>query len=150
MSMKRTALLALLLAVASVNAAFAYGPFHTPTWYADYTCSYTNPPYPSVNGLSTFVPSSTQYDASGNPIFRDIEYYDASYNGTTVVTENRKITFAKPVNTTVGSTILYTTWEFTINPSGPQCKRAVVSGWGAAIDFSNCTDGHTRHCDRLY
>ncbi len=149
MNMKRIALSALLLAVVSVNAAFANGPFHTPTWGADYSCSYTNPPYPSVNGLSTFVQTSMQVDTGGNPIYRAIEYYDASYNGTTRVTENRRVTFAKPVNTTYGTSILFTTWEFTI-ANGPQCKQTEVSGWGQTINFGNCTDGHTRHCERLY
>ena len=142
MNLKKTVLFALLLAVA--NAAFAAGPFHTPTWGADYTCDYTNPPYPSVDGLSTFVLGSTQNDAAGNPIHRAIEYYDASYGW-----ENRKVTFAKPVNTYWGSTPYVTTWEYTML-NGPQCKQTDVTGWGKFIYFSNCTDGHMRRCERLY
>ena len=140
---KKIALSALLLAVACVTAASAAN-FHTPTWNADYTCTYTNPPYPSVDGLSTWVLQSTQY-VNNDPIYRTIEYYDASYG-----TENRKATFAKPVNTYYGTTVLFTTWEFTINPYGPQCKKTDVYGWGKTIYFNNCTDGHTRRCERLY
>jgi hypothetical protein len=143
--MKKIALSALLLAVACAAAASA-ATFHTPTWNADYTCTYTNPPYPSVNGLSTWVQTSTQLDGAGNPIYRTIEYFDASYG-----TENRKATFAKPVNVYSSyGTLLYTTWEFTINPSGPQCKKTDVYGWGQTLYFNNCTDGHTRRCERLY
>jgi hypothetical protein len=137
--MKKVVLFALLLAVVATASAFA---FQEPTWGADYTCTYTNPPYPSVNGISTFVKTSTQYDAAGNPIYRGTEYYDASYG-----LENRKFTFAKPVSMYSG---LFTRWEFTINPSGPQCKQTDVYGWGQTIYFNNCTDGHTRQCERLY
>jgi hypothetical protein len=149
MNMKRIALLALLLAVASVNAASANGPFHTPVWGGYYICNYTNPPFPSVNGYSRWDLQSTQF-VNGDPIYRTIEYYDASYNnGNTIVTENRKATFAKPVNVYYGSTILYTTWEFTINPGGPQCKKTDIYGLGQTIYFNNCTDGHTRQCSRF-
>ncbi len=137
--MKRIVLFALLFAVTTVASAAA---FHTPSWGEDYTCTYTNPPYPSVNGISTFVKTSTQYDAAGNPIHRGIEYYDASYG-----TENRKFTFAKPVNMYYG---LFTRWEFTIGPSGPQCKKTDVYGWGQTIYFIDCGDGHSRTCERLY
>jgi hypothetical protein len=139
--MKKAVLFALMLAAAlSAHAA----TYHTPTWGADYTCTYTNPPYPSVDGISTFVLTSTQYDAQGRPIYRAIEYYDASYGP-----ENRKVTFAKPVNRYIGTTLLNTTWEFTIL-NGPQCKQTDIYGWGKTIYFNDCTDGHTRRCDRLY
>jgi len=138
--MKKAVLFALLFAV--VAGAASATSFHTPTWNADYTCTYTNPPYPSINGLSTFVNTSTQYDGAGNPIYRGIEYYDASYG-----LENRKFTFAKPVNMYSG---LFTRWEFTLNPYGPQCKQTDVYGGGQTIYFNNCTDGHTRRCERLY
>jgi hypothetical protein len=140
--MKKVVLFALLLA-ATVTVASA-ASFQAPTWGADYTCTYTNPPYPSVNGLSTFVLQSTQYDASSRPIYRTIEYYDASYGP-----ENRKVTFAKPVNTVYGGYILSTTWESTML-NGPQCKKTEIYGWGATIYFNDCTDGHTRRCERLY
>jgi hypothetical protein len=136
--MKRIALFALLLVAAAAAQAATY---NTPTWGADYSCSYTNPPYPSVNGLSTFVLTSTQQDDQMRPIHRSIEYYDASYG-----LENRKVTFAKPVNM-YGT--LFTRWEYTIL-NGPQCKNTDVYGWGSTIYFNNCTDGHTRQCQRLY
>lgn len=138
--MKKVVLFALLFAAVVVSAQAQ--SFNTPSWGEDYTCTYTNPPYPSVNGLSTFVKTSTQYDASGNPIYRGIEYFDTSYG-----TDNRKLTFAKPVHMYYG---LFTRWEFTINPGGPQCKNTDVHGWGHMIYFNNCTDGHTRQCERLY
>jgi hypothetical protein len=138
--MKNIVLSALLLAVVATGSASA---FQAPTWGADYTCSYTNPPYPSVNGISTFVLTQpVQYDSLSRPIYRGIEYYDASYG-----VENRKFTFAKPVDMNNG---LFTRWELTINPSGPQCKQTDVYGNGQVIYFLNCTDGHTRTCQRLY
>jgi hypothetical protein len=143
--MKRIALFALLLA-AVAGAASAQPPinYQTPTWGADYSCSYTNPPYPSVNGISTFVLTSTQYDDQMRPIHRSIEYYDASYG-----LENRKVTFAKPVNMSNMYGTPFTRWEYTIL-NGPQCKNTDVYGWGNTIYFRNCTDGHTRQCQRLY
>lgn len=143
MNWKGTALaVLLLLAVAPAASATS---FHTPSFGADYSCSYTNPPYPSIDGLSTFVLTSTQYDAAGNPIYRGIEYFDASFG-----TDNRKFTFAKPVNHPPTGTPVFTRWELTINPGGPQCKNTDVYGWGQSINFTNCTDGHTRYCYRLY
>ena len=147
MSLKRILSAAVLLLLAAVPSAFA-ATFHNPTFGADYVCQYVNPPYPRVDGLSTFVLQSTQWDADRNPIYRTIEYFDAKIGGTFFV-ENNKATFAKPVNTVIGAQILYTRWEFTLL-NGPQCKRTDVSNWGGTIVFDGCTDGHRRTCQRLY
>ena len=124
MNMKRIALFALLLVVAGAAHAFTF-PRTTPyyCYYYDQNGSYIG------EGSSTFA-------ISGSPsLQRGIEYY--SFNG---VSDNRRITFAKPVDLTGGGT----RWEFTINPSGPQCKNTDI--YSSYINFANCTDGHSRFC----
>ena len=141
MNMKRIVLSALLLAVVTTLAVSAI-TYHEPTAGADYRCDYVNPPAPSADpGLSTFS-ITRSIDPSGLPIWRGIEYFDATWGGT----DNRKVTFAKPVNH--GAT--FTRWEFTINPSGPQCTQTDVYNYGKWIYFQGCSDGHSRSCERLY
>jgi hypothetical protein len=144
--MKKLFVFALLFA-AVAGAAQAYVE---PTPNQDYYCDYVNPPAPSADPGLSFFTITRSLDPSGLPIWRGTEYFDATWGGT----DNRKVTFAKPANmyfpdlNKVG-----TRWEFTINPSGPQCKSTdiVNDGYGGQdIYFRNCTDGHTRVCHRLY
>jgi hypothetical protein len=130
-----------LLSVVPFASATAY---HTPIWGADYTCDYTNPPSPRIDGLSIFVLQSTQYDSLSRPIYRTIEYFDATYG-----IDNNKMTFAKPVNTVIGTYVVKTRWEATLL-NGPQCTQTDVYNWGGTIVFAGCSDGHTRTCERLY
>ena len=133
--MKRIALFALLLAAAAVSAQAAHvAPLQSTT----YKCWYTNPPLGSANpGFSSFsfIYMNTTEQKRG------IEYYDATWGP-----DNRKMTFAKPVDKTSFYVGPYTTWEFTFNPSGPQCKQTDVLFGGNRIDFLDCTDGHQRTC----
>lgn len=142
MSLKR--FLPAVLVLLSVPSIASAATYHTPTWGADYACSYVNPPYPRVDGLSTFVLQSTQLDPLQRPIHRTFEYFDASYG-----LENNKATFAKPVNKLFNMVIVYTRWEFTLL-NGPQCTKTDVYNWGETIVFDGCSDNHRRTCDRLY
>ena len=93
---------ALLLAPSMASAV----TYNTPTWGAVYDCNYTVAAYPRIDGISVFAHQSTQTDASGKPIHRTIEYFDATYG-----TENYKATWAKPVNKSTGQGVTYTNWE---------------------------------------
>lgn len=124
MNMKRIALFALLLVAAGAAHAFTF-PHTTP-----YYCYYYD-----QNGLYLGEGTSTFAISGSTTLQRGTEYYNLG--GTS---DHRKVTFAKPVDLTGGGT----RWEFTINPSGPQCKNTdVFSGY---ITFDNCTDGNTRVC----
>lgn len=143
--MKKSVLFALLV-VLTAGAGVAQ-TYHHPTANVDYSCDYTGTPPNSAAawGLSLFS-ISLSTDASGKPIWRGIEYYDATYGG-----DNRKVTFAKPSpKTWYPGWGWGTRWEFTINPYGPQCKYTDVINNGALIFFAGCTDGHSRTCQRLY
>lgn len=132
--MKKVVLFGLLFAAVAVSAQAAHVEPLPNTYYK---CWYVNPTMGESNpGFSRFT--WNYMDTTEQK--RGIEYYDV-----TGYTENRKVTFAKPAD---GGTIYNpnTTWEFTINPSGPQCKKAKVSYSGSQIDFSECTDGHSRFC----
>jgi len=41
-----------------------------------------------------------------------------------------------------------TRWQFTFNPSGPQCTVEIYDD-GDSLFFSNCSDGHSRNCGIL-
>lgn len=150
--MKKIALFALLLAVIAGTAGTAHAvTYYEPTPGADYTCDYTNPPPPTKDpGISTFD-ITRSLDPSGKPIWRGIEYFDALWGSMTYV-DNRKVTFAKPQSPPVWSPYYHlygTVWEFTINPYGPQCTKTTVYGDGKIIVFQQCSDGHTRTCEKL-
>jgi hypothetical protein len=140
--MKRIVLFALLFAAVAASAhSQAMAPKESPRYYR---CDYTNPTMGEVdNGVSRF---SFIYQNLPD-LKRGIEYFDATWGQ-----DNRKVTFAKPAdryrfNIHTGEYELWATdWEFTINPSGPQCTRARVTNWGDRISFSNCSDGHSRVC----
>lgn len=144
--MKKAVLFALLFAVAGVAQAY-YEPI--PNVY--YYCNYGVPLPPSTDpGFSLFSINRSIDPGGVLPWWRGIEYFDASVGGT-FYTDNRKVTFAKPVNMTFPALggRWGTRWEFTINPGGPQCKNTdiVYDSYGTQeIHFRNCTDGHTRVC----
>jgi hypothetical protein len=138
--MKKIVLFALLFAVAAV-AAQAQTLAPIPNRY--YYCGYANPTMHEKNfGFSTFAISGTSY-------IQGIEYFQAVLNGREYW-DNRKVTWAKPFDMWIinahGEEVLRgTRWEFTINPSGPQCTNTIVRPDGS-LYFGNCSDGHSRSC----
>jgi hypothetical protein len=134
--MKKLFLFALLFAAAALSAnAQAMAPIPNHSYY----CDYTNPSMGEIDGLSSFsfIYSNTATLKQG------IEYYQVTGR-----TENRKVTFAKPANHLYQGQVIWTDWEFTINPGGPQCN-ARVTDYGWEINFTNCTDGSSRYCYAL-
>lgn len=133
--MKKVVLFALLFA--AVVTASAQAAHVEPLQNTLYKCWYTNPPMQELNGgFSRFVwvyMNTTEQK-------RGIEYFDTTWG-----LDNRKVTFAKPVDGGPPYNPI-TTWEFTINPSGPQCKQTIVRFSGSRIDFNDCTDGSSRVC----
>jgi len=138
--MKKIVLFALLFAVAAV-AVQAQTLAPIPNRY--YYCGYTNPTMHEKNpGFSIFAISGTSY-------IQGIEYFQALLNGREYW-ENRKVTWAKPfdmwiINARGEEVLRGTRWEFTINPSGPQCTNTIVRPDGS-IYFGSCSDGHSRTC----
>jgi hypothetical protein len=132
--MKKVVLFALLFA-AVAGAAQAYV---NPKCGVAYHCSYTNYPDPIVNGGISIFDQCVWV----NPGFvRGTEEFQTPYGW-----DNRKFSFAKPVNGYDAYGLPMTTWEFTINPYGPQCKTTKVMFGGDRIEFKDCTDGHSRVC----
>jgi hypothetical protein len=136
--MKKILLFALLLAAASTLTARAqaWPPLQNHT----YTCNYTNPTFGEKNygtSVFSFVYLNLPGQKSG------IEYFDTIHG----YRDNRKVTFAKPADLyrPSDSVLWATDWEFTINPSGPQCNARVANG-GLTISFTNCSDGSARFC----
>jgi hypothetical protein len=141
----KKAVLLVLLAVFVAGAAHAY---HEPTPNVYYYCDYTGTPPSQAEdpGLSLFD-IARSFDPSGKPIWRGIEYFDATWAPN--AWDNRKVTFAKPVNMWFPGKGNGTRWEFTINPGGPQCiyTDVINNGFGGqTIYFAGCSDGHTRIC----
>lgn len=148
--LKKTVLSALLLAASAVAAASAQSdvdengvPFVPPYPNLSYTCNYTGNSGIAANpGTSSF---EIVEGVLGEFIkWSGYEKFDALWNGRPY-RDSRKVIFTKPVN---GHDFRgdYTQWEFTIGPSGPQCKGTKVYYGGGLIRFTNCTDGHTRTC----
>jgi len=137
--MKRIVLFALLFAVTAAAAQAHVEPI----WGAPYTCYYSNYTGNATNGgTSVWVDTGRFYPGDGTQLLiRCLESFDTSYGGDTY-----KCSWAKPVTSRDPYFRLFTTWEFTFGPSGPQCKKTVVRYEGAQISFSNCTDGHSRIC----
>ncbi len=133
--MKKVVLFALLLA--TVAAASAQAAHHEPKWGVPYLCFYDNY-YGNASdpGYSVWY---NQVPVNSN-LIRALEDLDTSYGGDTY-----KCSWAKP-NTPGLPAYNPTTWEFTFNPSGPQCKNTTVSPNRSVIIFQDCTDGHTRTC----
>lgn len=141
--MKKIVLSALLLALA--GTATAQAQTMRPRTDKTYLCDYANP---TMNEISPDGPS--RFSLSGDLLLRGIETF-AAHHGV----DQRKVTFAKPrdvVRTEPdGSLVIVgTRWEFTINPSGPQCTFAFVREGGDRIDFASCSDGHSRVCTTYF
>ena len=139
-----TALL-LCLALAGVSGAQEMSPLPAPNVY---TCDYNFPVDNAENGgLSFFV-----FNVPGpSTLLRGIEYFEAVLPNGDEILDNRKVAFEfvrdvvqhKPD----GPEIIATIWNFSKKPSGWSC-RARVTGYGAEINVTNCTDGHARRCRR--
>jgi hypothetical protein len=135
--MKRIALFSLLLA--AVAATSAHAAHVAPLQNRVYECWYTHPTMGETNPSAStfkFIYMNTSESKRG------IEDFTATWGQ-----DNRKFTFAKPVDGYHPYfQIPMTTWEFTINPSGPQCRKTEVVFGGYRIDFKDCSDGHSRVC----
>jgi hypothetical protein len=135
--MKKMVLFTLLFAaVAGAAQAAHVQPLRNVT----YKCVYTNPTIEANPGFSQF--DWIYMDSS--ELKQGIEYFDATWGP-----DNRKMTFAKPVD---GNSFLYgpfTKWESTIK-YGPQCQNTSVLFGGHRIDFSQCSDGSSRTCTTYY
>jgi len=151
--MKKVLLSALLLAVVATSAHAAE---IWPRTDRAYFCNYTNPTMHEVtpDGLSRFVLSQI-WLADGSYLLRGVENFLINYGGSQRV-DQRKVTFAKPYTRYLPDPLtgqpvpVWTRWEFTINPGGPQCTSATVFGGGNSISFQNCSDGHSRTCQIVY
>jgi opacity protein-like surface antigen len=139
--MKKVVLFALLLATVAAAAASAQS-HNEPRWSSTYRCDYQNySGNASDPGYSTWH-NPVYYNPGGTPLIRAQETFTTSYG-----TDTYNCSWAKPSTPGWGFS---TTWEFTFNPSGPQCKKTVVSPGAYKIVFNECTDGHTRTCTLLY
>jgi len=141
--MKKLVLFALLFAVATTSAHAAVGPKPG----RNYQCYYWNYSGVAVNG------GKSTFDVSGTTLVRGIEYFDAYLPRFGNYRENYKVTFMNPVpireRDESGTWILVgTRWQFTFNPSGPQCTAEIYDG-GDSLFFFNCSDGHSRNCGIL-
>jgi len=124
------------------TAALAAQAYVTPLPYR-YRCDYNF----SIQGATD--PGYSYFTVSGDPtLLRGTEDYTVTGGW-----DHRKIAFAKPVDHRVPNPepppvyiIDGTTYEFTINPYGPQCKNTLVTNGGYTIYFDDCTDGHRRTC----
>jgi opacity protein-like surface antigen len=136
--MKKMILFALLFATVAASAQAAHVQ---PLRNVLYQCRYTNPSGEASPGFSRF--DWIYMDSS--ELKQGIEYFDTTNWGQ----DNRKMTFAKPVD---GNSFLYgpyTTWESTIK-YGRQCTNTAVLFGGHRIDFSQCSDGSSRTCTTYY
>src|SRR6185369_1096325 len=116
--MKKVVLFALLAVAAAASAHAQYLPPAPSTYF---NCTYTNTHLHVVSGsdggFSRFDISAVRPD-----YYQGTEVFLATYG-----VDQRKVTFAKPVNSyDLYGNLVRTQWEFTINPSGPQCKNTVV------------------------
>lgn len=151
--MRRVLLLA-LAGLALAQAAAADHGHMAPIDGATYRCTY-NP----VLGNSK-NPGESVFDInpaiSTTELLRGIEYYQALWPNGTVFIDNRKFTFAKPVDRyrqrpqDPEPVHFATDWELTINPGGPQCTFTRVLDEGLTIRFRSCSDGHSRDCSLLH
>lgn len=151
--MKKVVLFALLAAAAAVSASAETfngtgGPFYGPNRGALYTCDYNNYSGSAKDGGRSWWELTTYIAADGRPMLRGIEHFEAIDRYGNTFWEGYKATWAAPVTNSHSYGI--TTWEYTFNPYGPQCKNARVEFFGYFLIFSQCGDGHTRTCTRLY
>jgi len=136
--MKSLVLAAALAFAASASAhAVHVRPIQGATYYCDY---YNYHGLANDPGFSSFNVTLSQL---GGDLLRGIETFTVSYG---TGTDQQKFSLAKPFDFYVGPGFFGTRWEFTVNPSGPQCKNTEVVAQGAVIYFNDCTDGHSRTC----
>ena len=157
--MKRIVLSALLLAAVSAAvpaSAEVYGydstgkPYVGPNRGQAYSCTYTNYSGSAKQGGISYWTLVT-YQLDGKPMPRGTEHFEAINRYGEEFLEGYKATWAKPVVLPdYYSQTYYTQWEYTFNPSGPQCKKAKVFFGGYRLIFSECSDGHSRFCDLVY
>jgi hypothetical protein len=127
--MKNVVLSALLLAAALATSAQAVTP---PAANQTYKCYYDN-----YSGLAS-DPGYSSWALTGSPTFllRGNETFTTSYG-----TDAFKTAWAYKNEVPYGSN-----YEFTFNPSGPQCTQTHVLYNGVVIQFRSCSDGHIRDC----
>lgn len=133
----RLALCALVAGLAALVPAAAQATDYPPIAGATYRCVYGN----GTVEIARFNLSRVNL-ADGSYLLQGTEDF---YNYGNGFWDARKVTFAKPQP--AGG--YATKWEFTINPSGPQCKHTVVSGAGYWIDFIDC-GASSRSCEFQY
>lgn len=154
--MKKIVLSALLLAAVSVSASAEMFPGSNGIKYSGpnrgqlYSCDYTNYSGSAVDGGTSSWTLGSTLDATGLPLLRGTEYFDATLPSGGSFVEGYKATWAKPKNINDPHLGQYTQWEFTFNPYGPQCKKATVLFNGFKLLFGECSDGHTRTCTLVY
>lgn len=139
--MKKIVLSALLLAAVAASAQAVPPPIE-PRWGATYSCDYQGYTGNASDPGYSVWHSPVYYNPGGTLLIRAKETFTTSYG-----TDTYNCSWAKPVTPYWGAP---TTWEFTFNPSGPQCKKTVVHPGAYKIVFSDCTDGHTRTCNLVY
>ncbi len=152
--MRKTLLLAALTIAFAAQAVPAHAEHMKAIDGATYLCSYTGPCAPAKNyGYSVFDVNPAM---SWEDMQRGIEYFEALRPNGTTYWDNRKFTFAKAVDRyrqgphDPEPIHFATDWEFTINPSGPQCTFTRVTNSGLNIRFQSCSDGCTRTCTLLW
>ncbi len=126
--MKKVVLFALLLATVAAASAHAVVLPRSGSYFC----------YHFQNGYFIGTGSSEINVAGSFTLQRGIERFKDP--GMTFI-DNRKVTFAwKSDNPSSG----YSVWEFTINPGGPQCKKAYV--YSNAIFYTECDTIAERDC----
>lgn len=130
--MKKTVLLALMLATFAVAAHAVTQPI----WGRTYACLYDSGyPGPAANpGLSTWTIRSA--------VSPTLIYTYETFTLPGGSTDTYKAAWAWKADLPYGAS----KWEFTFNPSGPQCQTTTVYAGGGSINFADCTDGHSRYC----
>ena len=151
--MKKAVLCALLLAAFALSAsAEIYVGNNGVSYYGPnrgqlYSCDYTNYNGSAVDPGYSYWTLTVFQDASGKPMPRGTEHFLASLPSGQQFWEGFKATWAKPVNKIDPLTqTTYTQWEYTFNPSGPQCTKANAFFGGYKLTFGECGDGHSRVC----
>jgi len=150
--MKKVVLFALLAAAAVSASAESFagpgGPFYGPDRGAIYQCHYSNYSGSAKDDGFSWWELTVFTAADGRPMLRGTEHFDAVDRYGNVFPEGYKATWSAPRD--VSHTYGLTTWDYTFNPYGPQCKSARVAYFGYQLTFSQCSDGHSRTCFRQY
>lgn len=156
--MKKIVLSALLLAAVAVSASATWYPgtgpsagqsFSGPNEGQLYDCNYQNYSGSAVDPGYSYWIFDIFYSSDGKPMLRGTEHFLATNRFGQQFWEGYKSTWAAPQNfldPSTQGTLTMTRWEYTFNPYGPQCKRAMVQYNAFKLSFSECGDGHTRTC----